>query len=112
MGEAEVPGAGEFEARGDDGCVEVDDGAELNLNAELHGGGRECFAVEDPASAVCKSRGERGQDTLALFVAEALNIKRLHGMFEPLPIEVCLPIACSSERERVSVSLGRGTVVM
>ena len=25
---------------------------------------------------------------MALFVAEALNIKRLHGMFEPLPIEV------------------------
>lgn len=54
VGKAEVSGAGELEARGDDGCVEVDDGTELNLDTELHGGGRECFAVEDPASAVCK----------------------------------------------------------
>lgn len=54
VGEAEVPGAGELEARGDDGCVEVDNGAELNLDAELHGGGREGFAIEYPTSAVCK----------------------------------------------------------
>ena len=36
MGEAEVAGAGEFEAGGEDGGVEIDDGAELDLDAELH----------------------------------------------------------------------------
>jgi hypothetical protein len=38
MGEAEVSGAGEFEAGCDDGGVEIDDGAELEFYAELHGG--------------------------------------------------------------------------
>ena len=47
-------------------------------------------AVEDPASAVRKSRGEQGQESLAFFVAEALNIKRLHGMLSLCPIEVLL----------------------
>jgi hypothetical protein len=61
MGEAEVSGAGEFEAGGDDGGVEVDNGAELDLNAELHGGGGEGLAVEDPAAAVCEGGGKGGK---------------------------------------------------
>ena len=40
VGEAEMTGAGELKARGDDGGVEVEDGAELNLETELHGAGR------------------------------------------------------------------------
>jgi len=39
MGEAEVSGASKFEARADDGGVEIDDGAELDLDTELHAGG-------------------------------------------------------------------------
>ena len=42
VGESEMTGTGEFKARGDDRSVEVDDGAELDLDPELHGGGREC----------------------------------------------------------------------
>jgi hypothetical protein len=79
MGEAEVSGAGEFEARGDDGGVEIDDGAELDFNAELHAGGREGLAIEDPAAAVGEGRGEGGKEAVALFVAEALYVERLHG---------------------------------
>lgn len=78
VGEAEVAGTGEFEARGDDGGVEVEGGAELDLEAELHGAGREGFAVEHPAATVGEPRGEGGEETVSLFVAEALNIERLH----------------------------------
>lgn len=78
VGEAEVTGAGEFEARGDDGGVEVEDGAELDLKAELHGAGREGLAVEHPSSTVGETRGEGGEETVPLFVAEALDIERLH----------------------------------
>src|SRR6266849_1370512 len=49
MGEAEVAGAGEFEAGADDGGVKIDDRAELNLDAELHGGRGESLVVENPA---------------------------------------------------------------
>jgi hypothetical protein len=57
MREAQVSGAGELEAGGDDGGVEIDDRPELDLDAELHGGGGESLAVEDPAAAVCKGGG-------------------------------------------------------
>ena len=59
MGETEVSGAGEFEAGGDDGRVEFDDRAELDLEAELHGGGGEGLAVEDPAAAFGEGGGGR-----------------------------------------------------
>ena len=74
VGEGEVGGAGEFDAGGEDGYVEVEDGAELDLEAELDGGGREGFAVEDPAAAVGEGVGEERQDGGALFVAEALDV--------------------------------------
>src|SRR5437899_657253 len=79
MGEAEVSGAGELEAGGDDGGVEVDDGAELDLDSELYGGGGECLAVEDPAAAVGERGGEGGKEAVALFITEALDVERLHG---------------------------------
>jgi hypothetical protein len=79
MGEAEVSGAGEFEAGGDYRGVKIDDGAELDFYAELHGGGREGLAVEDPAATIGEGRGEDGKEAVALFVAEALDIERLHG---------------------------------
>jgi hypothetical protein len=78
MGEAEVAGAGEFEAGGDDGGVEIDDRTELDFDTELHGGGGESLAVGDPASAVGEGGGEGGKEALALFVAEALDVERLH----------------------------------
>jgi hypothetical protein len=79
MGEAEMASAGEFETGGEDGGVKIDDGAELNLEVELHCGGREGLAVEDPAAAVGEGGGEGGQEAVALFVAEALNVERLHS---------------------------------
>jgi hypothetical protein len=79
MGEAEMAGTGEFEARGENGRIEIDNGAKLDLDAELHGGGRKGFAVEDPAAAVREGCCEGGKKAVALFVAEALNVERLHG---------------------------------
>lgn len=84
LGEGEVAGAGEFEAGGDDGGVEIDGGAELDFDAELHGGGREGAAVEDPATTVCKGSGKRGENACALFVTEALDVKRLHVEWPPV----------------------------
>src|SRR5258705_7597965 len=78
MGEAEVAGTGEFEAGGDDRGVEIHDGAELDLDAELHAGRGEGLAVEDPAAAVGEGGGERGKEAVALFVAEGLDVERLH----------------------------------
>jgi len=78
VGEAEVAGARELETGGDDRGIKVEGGAELDLEAELHGVGREGFAVEHPSATVGKSRGEGGEETVSLFVAEALNIERLH----------------------------------
>ena len=79
VGEAKMAGAGEFEAGGEDGGVEIDDRAELDLEAELHGGGGEGLAVEDPAATVGEGGGEGGEKAVALFVAEALDVERLHG---------------------------------
>jgi hypothetical protein len=79
VGEAKVAGAGEFEARGDDGGVEIDGSTELDFEAELHGRGREGLAVEDPASTVGEGRGEGRKEAVALFIAEALDVERLHG---------------------------------
>ena len=45
VGEGEVGWAGELDAGGEDGGVEVEDGAELDLDSELDGGGGEGFAV-------------------------------------------------------------------
>jgi len=78
VGEAEMTGAGELKAGGDDGGIEIEDGAKLDLEAELHGAGREGSAVEHPAATVGKRRGESGDETVPLFVTEALNIERLH----------------------------------
>jgi hypothetical protein len=78
VSEAEVAGAGELKARGDDGGVEIEGGAKLDLEAELHSAGGEGFAAEHPAATVGQGRGEGGEEAVALFVAEALDIERLH----------------------------------
>jgi hypothetical protein len=78
VGEAQVAGTGEFETAGDERGVEVEGGAELDFDAELHGAGRKGLAAQDPAAAVGKGRGEGGEEIAALFVAEALNIERMH----------------------------------
>jgi hypothetical protein len=87
IGEAEMTGTGEFEAGRYDRGVEIEDGTKLNLNAELHGVGRECLATDDPAPAVCEGRGESGKHALALFIAETLDVERLHGMERPPRLE-------------------------
>jgi hypothetical protein len=94
MGEAEVSGAGEFEAGGDDGGVKIDDRTELDFYAKLHGGGREGLAVEDPATTIGEGGGEGGKEAVALFVAEALDVERLHGRRVSA---ARLPSGCSSE---------------
>jgi hypothetical protein len=104
VSEAEVPGAGEFEAGADDGGVEIDDRAELDFDAELHGGRGEGFAVEDPAAAVGEGGCERGEKALAFFVTEALDVERLH---EGRASRVgWLPLGCSSENEGEGVRGG------
>jgi hypothetical protein len=110
MGEAEVSGAGEFEAGGDDGGVEFDDRAELDLDTELHGGGREGLAVEDPASAVGEGGGESGKEAVALFVAEALDVKRLHKCRASAAGLLAARVFIGEWR--LSVRVEAGTVVM
>ena len=78
--EGEVAGTGEFYASREDAGVEVEDGAELDLDAELDGGGREGPAVDNPAAAVGEGVGEQGQEGGALGVAEALDVVRLHEL--------------------------------
>jgi len=78
-GENFVAGAGEFDAGGDDGGVEVEDGAELDFYAEFDVGGREVLAVEDPAAAVGDGGGKVAQQAVALFVGEGLDVEGFHG---------------------------------
>jgi len=73
-----VSGTREFKAGGDDGGVEINDGAELNLQPELHHAGRKRPAVKDPAAAVGKGRSQHGEQAVAFFVAEALDVEGLH----------------------------------
>lgn len=82
--EREVSGAGEFQTRGDDGGVEFECSANLDFNAELHGGGGERATVKDPAATVCEGSGKYRQDPGALLVAKALDIERLHVGLPPV----------------------------
>jgi hypothetical protein len=79
VSEAEMAGAGEFKAGGENGGIEIDDRAEVDLDAELHHSRGESFAVEDPAAAVCEGGGEGREEAVALFVTEALDVEQLHG---------------------------------
>jgi hypothetical protein len=80
VGEPQVAGAGKFKTRGKNRGVEVNDGAELDLESELHGVGGDGLAVQDPSATVGKGRGESWEQPLTLLVAEALDIERLHGL--------------------------------
>ena len=79
FGEGFVAGAGQLDSGGDDGGVEVEDREQLDLNAELHVGWRKRLAFEDPSSAVAEGGREVGEQAVALFVGEALDVERLHG---------------------------------
>jgi hypothetical protein len=79
MGEGEMAGAGEFEARGEDGAVEVDNGTDLDLDAKLHGGGREGLSVNDPSTTFGEGGGQGGKEAVTFFIAKALDFERLHG---------------------------------
>lgn len=110
VSEAKMAGAGEFQAGGDDGGIEIDDGAELDFDAELHAGGGEGFAVEDPAATVGEGGGEGGKKAVAFFVTEALDVERLHeGRASRMGL---LPLWCSSENGEEGVRVTAGTVVM
>ena len=74
-GEGVVGDGGEFDAGGDEGGVELDHGAELELEAELDGGGGGSFALEDPAAAVGEGGGEVRQEGGAFGVAIALELE-------------------------------------
>ena len=54
--------------------------AKLNFEAELHHAGRKRLAAQHPAPAIGQRRGKVGEQAVALFVAEALYIKRLHSV--------------------------------
>ena len=97
IGQGEVAGTGQFETRGDDGGIKIKDGAELDLNAEFYGAGRERLSVDHPASAVGKRSGEMGKNALTFFVAEALDVQGLHGM-DDRPCREYVLIGCSSVR--------------
>jgi hypothetical protein len=72
--------AGEFDSGGEDGGVEIEDGEELDFDAELYGGGGEGAAFEDPAAAVGERGREQGEDGGAFAVAEALYVDGLHAV--------------------------------
>lgn len=78
VGERGMGGAGEFEPGGDERGVEFDDGAQLDFEAELHAGGREGFALEDPAPGVGKGRGEEREEPLPILIAVSLELECLH----------------------------------
>jgi hypothetical protein len=71
VGEGEAGGAGGFDSGGEDGGRELEDEAELDLDAELHGGGRR---PRPPQSA----KQVLEQDGGVLLVAEAPDVERLH----------------------------------
>jgi hypothetical protein len=73
-----MSGAGKLNARGDDGSIQIDCSAKLNLQPKLHHAGRKRLAVKDPPSAIGKRRRQRRQQALSFFVAEALDIEGLH----------------------------------
>jgi hypothetical protein len=111
VGEAEVAVASEFDAGGEDTGVEVDDGAELDFEAKLEGAGRERSTVEDPATAFGKGVGESREDSVSLFVAEALDVERMHSRASPY-LYLWVSMVSTSESGGGSVNGGRGTVVM
>lgn len=74
-GEVEVAGAGEFEAGGDEGGVQLDDGGELQFEAELKLGEREGAAVEEPAAAERHGFRDGGEQGAALVVAEGDEVE-------------------------------------
>ncbi len=77
FGKRFVRGSGEFDAGGEDGGIEVDDGAQLDLDAELGVAGRQRIAFEDPAAAVAEGAGEAGKDAVAVFVGKCLDCEGL-----------------------------------
>jgi len=68
-----------FQAGAEDRGVEIDDRTKLDLDAELHHRWRERLAIKDPAAAISKRGSEGREEAVAFFVAEALDIERLHG---------------------------------
>ncbi len=81
VGERGVARAREFDPGAYDGGVEVQDGAQLNLDAELRIRRGERPALEHPPAAVAEGRCEVGEQAVALFVREGLNVERFHGVF-------------------------------
>src|SRR6185437_10664366 len=78
VGERKVACAGQLKARGHDGAVEIDDGTKLYFETDLHRGRRECPATKYLSSAVSQRRGQIREQSVTLFVTEALYIEKLH----------------------------------
>ena len=74
-GQGIVGDRGEFDAGGDERGVELDDGAELQLEAKFHRGRGRGFALEHPAAAVGKGGRKGGQQRGAFGVAVALELE-------------------------------------
>ena len=87
IGERQMSGAGELNAGGDEGGIEIEDGTQLDLNTELHRGGRERLAVQDPSAALRKGGGKGRQQIVPFIVTEALDINGLHCVFLPPRLE-------------------------
>ena len=77
VGELLVAVAGELDAGGDEGGVELEDEAELDFEANLKRGGRKGLAVEDPGSAEGDGGGQGGKEAVALFVGKSLEFNGL-----------------------------------
>ena len=81
FGEGFVAREGWFDPDADDRGVEVKDGAQPNLDAKRDVGLGKRFALEDPATAVAAGCGEAGEEAVALFITESLDVERFHGSF-------------------------------
>ena len=75
FGEGYMARTGEFDSGGEDGGVEVEDGAKLDFDAELHVGGRESLAIVDPAAGAVKRGDQVGEQAMALFIGEGLDLE-------------------------------------
>lgn len=73
-GEGFSSAAGEFDADGGEGGVELEDAAELDFEEELDGVGGEGPTVEQPASAGGEAGGELREKVFAELVADGVDV--------------------------------------
>jgi hypothetical protein len=74
---AGVAVAGEIDAAGEQGAVELEDGAKLEFEVELGGVGRKCAAFEEPTATGCHGGEKDGNDLLLVLKGSAAQFD--HG---------------------------------